>query len=137
MSETKDNATVMQNVENSEAQPDIYKEAEFQTMLKFIRLGMWRNTNLAKVCHVSVDTLTEWKKRPEVAAAYNEAVEWIVKKRKNISDPEKIMKEMGLEVDKNESELTVKVIPLLGGASAHAIPSNTSDAQIVEANETD
>lgn len=126
----KTNATELPISENSEVVPEIYKEAEFQTMLKFIRLGMWRNTNLAKVCHVSLDTLTAWKKRPEVAIAYNEAVEWIVKKRKSISDPEKIMKEMDLEVDVTTSEHIIKVIPLLGGQSA--ISSNNSNAQIAE-----
>lgn len=92
--------------DNSENLPQVVKKNEFDLMLKFVRLGMWRTTNLSKACNVDMDTITAWKKRPETIIAYQEAVEKIIKKRYNISDPDKLMRELDLESDLSPSSLT-------------------------------
>ncbi len=95
--------------DNSEKTPGIYKEEEFELFLRFVRLGMWRGVNLSRACSIDEDTVTAWKKRPETKKAYREAVEKVIKKRSNISDPEKLMKELNLEVDNDALDMSLIV----------------------------
>lgn len=99
----------MNKSDQSDTLPEIIKEEEFELFLRFIRLGMWRGTNLAKACSINQDTVTAWKKRPETKKAYREAVERVIKKRSNITDPEKLMKELDLEVDKDVIDMALVV----------------------------
>lgn len=115
--------------QNPSNRPQVYKEAEFTLMCEFIQAGLWRTTNLARVCNVSRETIDDWKKRPEAQEAYQKAAREIVNKRKKVGDPEKIMKEMALEVDVNQLDVTSGGKPLLGGLSVNAIPNNDSNTQ--------
>ena len=101
MSEKQD-----KNTQKPQDLPRIYKEEEFALMLKFVKLGLWGSSNLSKACGVDIGTIADWKKRPEVAVAYREAVEKVIRKRQNISDPERLMKELDLDVDMSLSSLT-------------------------------
>ena len=99
----------MVNKDNSGKLPDIYKEEEFELFLRFVRLGMWKGVNLSRACGIDENTVATWKKRPETQKAYREAVERVVKKRSNITDPEKLMKELNLEVDKDTIDMSLVV----------------------------
>lgn len=97
----------------------MYKEEEFNLMLEFIELGLWRVTNLAKACNVDRDTIERWKKTKEAQRAYRRASQAILKKRKNTGDVEKLMKELDYEVDKSELDITTAGKPIFGGASVN------------------
>lgn len=125
--------TIEPNVSNQAEEGQVYKEQDLAQMIELVKAGIWRDTNLSKVLNVTRETVARWKKRPEVIEAYQATVMKFARKR---IDVEAVLKELAIESDATKSELTIKVIPLLGGATS-AIPSNTSDTQIVEANETD
>lgn len=96
----------MKQSDKSESLPQIVKVREFELFLRFIRLGLWRTMNLSRACNVDPDTIKAWKDRPEAKEAYQVAVERVIKKRSNISDPDKLMRELELEVDDLPSSLT-------------------------------
>ena len=111
--------------DKSEKLPQVLKLTEYYLMLEFISLGLWRSTNLAKACNVNIDSISDWKKRPEAQAAYREAVKSVMKKRKAIGDPEKLMKELQLEVDVDRLDITTAGLPIFGGKSVSTDNSHT------------
>lgn len=98
--------TVENKSEESEQYPGVLKTTEFELMLRLVKLGLWRTMNLAKSCGVDPDTITKWKRRDEAKQAYRQAIEKVLKKRYNTTDPEKLMRELDLEVDMSPSSLT-------------------------------
>lgn len=109
--------------------PRVNKEGEFALMCELIELGLWRTSNLARACNVARETIDDWKKRPEAQKAYQKAVKDIISKRKKIGDPEKIMKELNLDVDRTEVDVTSMGQPILGGASVQSNNSNQETTQ--------
>lgn len=90
----------------------VYKEEEFTLMCEFIAAGLWRTTNLSRACNVERETIERWKKMPDAQKAYRKAVKDILAKRKIKGDPEKMMKELNMEVDADE--VNVRLIEVKG-----------------------
>lgn len=94
------------NSEKSVTQPQVYKQNELKLFIELVEAGLWRNTNLAKALNIDVDTVADWKKRPEVQEAYRKTILKLVKVRPDI---EKILKEMAIESDPDTMTLGLGV----------------------------
>lgn len=88
--------------EKSDKLSQVYKKQEFTSMLELISKGIWKNVNLANALHVSVDTITDWKRSPEAEKAHREAILKFAGRR---TDVENILKELGMEIDSTEVPL--------------------------------
>lgn len=84
---------------NSAELPQVYKENELKMMVELVENGLWSNVNLAKALGVNRDTITEWKKRPEVKKAYRKA---ILKYTSRRTDVDKILKELEIEIEPDD-----------------------------------
>lgn len=115
------------NSDNSDTQPQVYKQEELDLMFELIAAGVWRTTNLSKTLNVDMDTITAWKKRPEVIDARRKALLKFVKRR---TDVEKILSELDFETPAEAPRnLTLIYQPIFGGLAANGLPANVSNAQ--------
>jgi len=89
--------------------PQVQKREEFELMCRFIRLGLWGNSNLSRVVGVEWETIKEWKKQPEAQQAYQHACDEVLKKRKKRGDVEKEMKELELDVSNDVLDVNHRV----------------------------
>jgi hypothetical protein len=76
--------------------PEIYKEEDFDLMLKLIDRGIWKNCNLARALHLDEETVAKWKKHPQVIKAHTNSVLKFAGRR---TDVENILKELDLEIE--------------------------------------
>lgn len=90
-------------------EPKIYKEEEYNLMLEMIRNGLWKNVNLSKALHITEETIIEWKKRPEAIEAHRTA---ILKFVKRMDDPEKILRELGMDIEQDKALIENKILIL-------------------------
>jgi len=94
---------------SSKIEPKIYKEEEFNLMLEMVRSGLWKNVNLVTALHIDEKTIIEWKKRPEVIEAHRSA---ILKFIKRVDDPEKLLRELGLDIEQDKALFENKILIL-------------------------
>ena len=88
--------------EGSDSLSRVTLKREYKLMLELIDKGIWRTTNLANALHVSMDSVTAWKKTPEAEDAHRKAVLKFADRR---VDVENILKELGMEIDSAEVPL--------------------------------
>jgi len=88
--------------EGSDTLSQVTLKREYALMLELIGKGIYRTTNLAKALHVSLDSITAWKKTPEAEDAHRKAILKFADKR---VDVENILKELGMEIDTTEVPL--------------------------------
>lgn len=90
--------------------PQVYKEDEYAVFLGFVADGLWRNNRfMAEVIGVGEDTIADWKKRNEVKKLRQQAISGNLKKWKRSADPEKQLREQGMDFDTEKLDVTMKV----------------------------
>lgn len=82
--------------------PRVYKEEELANMIELIESGIWRTTNLSNALGINMETVDKWKLRPEVIQARRKSVKKWADKR---VDADKVLKELGMEIDSAEVPL--------------------------------
>ncbi len=111
-----------------EQDPQVLKEHEYSVFLGMIEQGLWKNNRfIAEVVGVNEETIAEWKKRSEVKALRQQAINDDLKRWKRTADAEKRLKEQGMDFDPDRLDITSGGKPLLGGLTQDAIPDNDSN----------
>lgn len=98
--------------EVSDKEPQVQKEEEYSVFLGLVGRGLWKNNKfVADLVGVDEDTIIIWKKRQEVQKLRQESVRGDLERWKRSSDPEKRLKEQGMEFDpdKVEARVTIEV----------------------------
>lgn len=123
MSETKS--------DNSGKLPGVYKQEDLSLMIELILSGLWRTVNLSKALHLDENTITAWKKRPEVQDAHRRAILKFLHKRQ---DAEKILGELDMETPAEQPKTLVQInyTPIFGGKSVDALSADNSDPQDIQ-----
>lgn len=94
-----------------EEEPQVQKEEEYSVFLGLVSRGLWKNnTFIADVVGVDDNTIATWKKRKEVKKLRRQSISGDLDRWKRSSDPEKRLKEQGMEFDPDRVEAKVEII---------------------------
>lgn len=93
--------------EKSGGKPQVYKQTELDTMIQLIERGIYSTTNLASVLGVDMDTVTKWKRRPEVVAARTRSILKFAGRR---TDVDGVLKELGVDTAQREEKSSLRVV---------------------------
>lgn len=95
----------------SDKQPLVLKEEEYSVFLGLVSRGLWRNNKfIADVIGVNEETIAAWKQREEVKKLRQQSISGDLERWKRSSDPEKRLKEQGMEFDPDKVEAKVEII---------------------------
>ena len=97
--------------EVSDKEPLVQKEEEYAVFLGLVTRGLWKNNRfIADLVGVDEDTIIIWKKRKEVQSLRQQSVKSDLERWKRSSDPEKRLKEQGMDFDAEKLDVNMEVI---------------------------
>lgn len=95
----------------SDKEPLVLKEEEYSVFLGLVSRGLWKNNVfIADLVGVNQETIASWKVRKEVVKLRQQSVSGDLDRWKRSSDPEKRLKEQGMEFDPDRVEAKVEII---------------------------
>lgn len=99
------------HTEVAEADPEVQKTEEYSVFLGLVARGLWKNNQfIADVVGVDDETIATWKKRSEVKKLRQQSISGDLERWKRSSDPEKRLKEQGMEFDPDKVEAKVEIV---------------------------
>jgi len=91
--------------------PEVQKTEEYSVFLGLVARGLWKNNKfIADVVGVDDETIATWKLREEVKKIRQQSIGGDLERWKRSSDPEKRLKEQGMEFDPDKVEAKVEII---------------------------
>ena len=94
----------------SDIEPLVLKEEEYLVFLGLVGRGLWKNNVfIADLIQVNEETIASWKKRKEVIELRQVSVRGDLERWKRSSDPEKRLKEQGMEFETDKLNVSMKI----------------------------
>lgn len=100
----------MKKADLTDKEPLVLKENEYSVFLGLVARGLWKNNVfISDLVGVEEETIALWKKRNEVKALRQQSVNEDLGRWKRSSDPEKRLREQGMQFDPDKVEARVLI----------------------------
>lgn len=94
-------------------EPQVYKEEDYAYFIECVKDGLWNNnTYLAELCGVERETIAKWKKTKPVVEARRQYSNDLRKEFKTDGTIEKKMKEAGMEVESEQTQVASIIVKI-------------------------
>jgi len=100
----------MNTTDTTDTPPQVVKKQDFETFIGFVEQGLWKNNKfIASLVGVEEETISAWKKQPRAVVARQQATKNTLTSWKAKGDPEKRLKEQGMEFESDKLDVSMKI----------------------------